>query len=116
MLKDGLGDGSANLRFSAATHFVDEYQCLLATTIQEGFHVLQVRTVGAQVVLKRLLVADVNKDAAEHAHVRVAIQRGQDAALHHVLHDTHSLEAHTLATSVWTRDEQDALLGIQFDV
>ena len=69
LLKNRLGNGTANLGLGTATHLVDEYQGLPATFRQEQFHVLQVAAIGTQVILNALLIADVNEDVVKQPHV-----------------------------------------------
>ena len=71
---------------------------------------------GAEVVLNGLLVANVDEDMLEQAHVGGALHGDEESALHHVLQETHALEAYGLAAGVGTGDEQDALVGFQGDV
>ena len=111
-----LSDSTANLRLGAATHLIDEDERLLASLGQEQFHILQVAAVGAQVVLDALLVTDVDENIAEQSHVGIVTQRGQQAALHHVLHHTHRLEAHRLAAGIGPRNDQDAVFFVQIDI
>ena len=77
------------------------------------FHILQVRGVCAEVVLKRLLVADVNEYAVENAELRRFAARDKQSALQHILYQAHGFETHRLAAGIGTRDNQYALVTIE---
>lgn len=76
----------------------------------------QVRTVGAQVVVDRLLVSDVDENTAEDSHLGVLRGRNQQAALHHVLQKAHSFEAHRLAARIRPRDNENVLLRGEYQI
>ena len=116
LFENGLRYRRTDLRFRAATKFIDKNQCFLATTAQKRLHILQVRTVCTQIVLNRLLVAYVHKHALEHAHMRVFVKRGQHATLHHILHHTHRFQAHRLTASVRSRNDEYAIFFGQLNI
>ncbi|OAV64228.1 hypothetical protein Barb6_03343 [Bacteroidales bacterium Barb6] len=60
-VKQGFGDGSANLRLRPAAELIDEEESRGVAVFYEKLHVRQVGTVRTQVVLNALLVAYVNK-------------------------------------------------------
>ena len=116
LLENGLCYGSANLRLGAAAKLINQHKCAVVAAAEKRLHVLQMRTVGAQVVFYRLLVANVDEYVAEYAHVRVAVKRRQNAALHHVLHHAHRFQAHALATGVGARYYENAVAAVKLDV
>ena len=65
--QDGFGYGAADLRFRAASEFVDEQKTGTTASFHHVFHVEQMAGIGTQVVLNALLVPDVDEDAAENA-------------------------------------------------
>ena len=65
--QDGFGYGAADLRFRAASEFVDEQKTGATASFHHVFHVEQMAGIGAQVVLYALLVPDIDKDTAENA-------------------------------------------------
>ena len=108
-LENRLCQRATYLRLGARTHLISQYQSLLRGVLQEEFHVAQMRRVGREVILYRLLVAYINIYITEYPHMRVLIHCGEHAALHHVLHHTHSLQTHRLTTGIRTGDYQYAL-------
>ncbi|MPN63912.1 hypothetical protein SDC9_211679 [bioreactor metagenome] len=60
-----FGNSPSDLRLGTATELIDQYHRLLIAIPKEELHVHQVRTVGAQVVLDTLLVANINKYMVE---------------------------------------------------
>ena len=109
-------DGSTYLGFGTASHLIDKDKRFIATLRQEQFHVLQVAAIGTQVVLDALLVTDVDKDISKDAHVGIVTQRGQQAALHHKLHNAHRLETHRLTAGIRSRNDQNTVLAVERDV
>ena len=89
LMQNGLSQGSTNLRLGAATELIDENERSVVGTIEHHLHIIEMRTVGAEVVFYRLLIADVDENASEHADVRIVVDRRQDATLRHILHHTH---------------------------
>ena len=79
-------------------------------------HVEQVRRVGRQVVVHRLLVADVDVDAAEDGQLGDLRGRDEVSALEHVLHDAGGLQADRLAAGVGARDDQNVLFAVKLHV
>ncbi len=65
--QDGFGYGAADLRFRAASEFVDEQKTGATASFHHVFHVEQMAGIGAQVVLYALFVPDVDEDATENA-------------------------------------------------
>ena len=76
---------------------------------KQGFHVLQVRGVGGEVVVDALLVADVDEDAAEEAALGGGAQWHGHAALQHVLYQSYGFETDGLAAGVGAGDDEDSL-------
>ena len=111
-----FGDRSADDRLGAGAEFVDQDQRTVVGMAQDVLHVQQVRTVGAQVVVDRLLVSDVDENTAEDSHLGVLRDRNQQAALHHVLQKAHSFEAHRLAARIRPRDNENVLLRGEYQI
>ena len=55
LAKDGFGEGAADLRFGAATEFVDEEEAARGAVFHHRLHVEQVGGVGGEIVLEALL-------------------------------------------------------------
>ena len=102
LLEHGLGYGSAYLGLGAGAELVDEQQRGAVGVAHHLLHVRQVARVRAEVVLYALLVAYVDEYVAEHARMRAFAHRYGQAALQHVLHEAHRLEAYRLAAGVGT--------------
>ena len=109
-------NGSAYLRLGAAAKFINQDERLFTTVSEEGFHILQMGAIGAQVVFYGLLVADIHHHTFEDAHVRIIVNGGEHAALHHILHHTHSFQAHRLATGIRTGNQEQAVFVIERDI
>ena len=65
LVQNSLGNGAAQHWLGSATKFVDEDERFFIAEFHKMLHVHQVRTVGAQVVFHRLLIANVDKKPAE---------------------------------------------------
>ena len=74
---------------------------------QEEPHVTQMRGISGEIILERLLVADVNKEIPEESHMGIIIDSGQQTTLHHILHDSHSLQTHRFTSGIRTGDYQN---------
>ena len=72
------------------------------------------RTVRTQVIFNGLLVAHVNEEIVEDAHLGSFVGRNEQTALQHILKKSYCLEAHRLTTSIRTGNNQYPLLGSQF--
>ena len=75
--EQGFGQRSAHKRFCTAAELVDKQQCTLVAVPNEVFHVRQMRTVGAQIVLDALLVADVEHEMLENPYLRTLAHRNR---------------------------------------
>ena len=69
-----------------------------------------------QRLLDALLVANVDKDAAEDAGTTRSFQWDEHAALQHVLQESHGLQTHRLSSGIGTRYDEYALLSGELDV
>ena len=116
LVEDGFGQCAADLRFGAAAKFVNQYQRARAAVAHHLLHVEQVAGIGAEVVFDTLLVADVDEEVVEDARCAVGMYGDGEAALQHILQQTHSFQTDRLAASVGSRDEKDALAIFQLDV
>ena len=74
------------------------------------------RAICAKVILKRLLVANIDENALEDAHVRIAIEWWQHTALHHILHRSHCLKTYRLSACVRAGNQKYSVLLIKGDV
>ena len=86
-----LGDGAARARLGAAAQLVQKEQRTIVGDGQQLFHILQMRRVGTQVVLYRLLVANVYHHPVEDAELGGLATWRQQSALQHILYQTHRL-------------------------
>ncbi len=66
-----LCDRAADLRLGSCSEFVNQDHRPIAAARQKGLHVAQMRRVGAEVVLYRLVVAYIDKYGIENAERRV---------------------------------------------
>ena len=114
--QDGLGNGSANLRFRTRAHFVDEQQGAGRSIPQEQFHVGQMGRIGREVVVDALLVADVNQDVVIDGAGGIVAHGNRQSALEHILHEAEGFETDALAACIGAGDEDDALSGIDGNV
>ena len=115
-LQHRFGNGTPRARLGATPQLVEQEEGALVGCFQQLFHVLQMRGVGAQVVVYGLLVADVDKDAVEDAKLRCLPTGHQHAALQHVLYQPHRFQAYRFATGIGARHYQDVGLVVQLDV
>ena len=106
-----FGDGAACGRFSAAAELVDQHERGGCGVREYLPHVLQMGTVRAQVVLQRLVVADVDEDAVKDHHLADLRRGDEHTPLEHILQQTYRLEAHRLASGVRSGYQQDVLLA-----
>ena len=106
--EQGFGQRTAHERFRAAAELVDKQQCTLVAVPNEVFHVRQMRTVGAQIVLDALLVADIDKQALEDSGFRLFVKRDRDAALKHVLQQPDRFQTDRFTTGVRAGNDQQA--------
>ncbi len=90
----GFGDGAAGCRLGAAAEFVDQHERRGGGVREDLPHVLKVGAVGTQVVLQRLVVADVDEDAVEDQHLAHFGRGDEHTPLEHILEQTYGLEAH----------------------
>ena len=67
--------------------------------------------IGAQVILQTLLVADVNEQAVEDAHLGILAYRYGQAALNHVLQQSGCLQANGFSPGVGAGDKQYAFVA-----
>ena len=74
----------------------------------EVFHVRQMRTVGAQIVLDALLVADIDKQTLEDSGFRLFVKRDQYAALKHVLQQADRFQTDRFTAGVRAGNDQQA--------
>src|SRR3712207_6191842 len=70
LLQYALGNGATYLWFGACTKLVDEDERACVGASHHVLHVQQMRGVGREVVLEALLVAYVDHDMLEDAHLR----------------------------------------------
>ena len=115
-VEERLGDRPADLGLGTATELVDQEDRALVAVLDEKFHVHQVGTVGTQVVLDALLVADIDEHPAEQARARAFVQGDQESALQHVLQEPDRFEADRLTAGVGAGDQQDPSLFRQLDI
>ena len=108
-----LGNSTTYLRLGTTAKLVNKQQRALVAITHTLLHVRKVRAIGTQVVLDRLFIAYIYKDAIEYTHVRVVVHRYKQSALHHVLQKPHRFEAHRLSTCIGTRYEQYAIFIIE---
>ena len=85
VFQNGFGNGSAQTWFGACSKFVNQKQCFSIGKVQKILHVGQVTAVRTEVIVKALLVADVNKQVLENTHRRAFEHRHQKPTLVHVL-------------------------------
>ena len=111
-----LGNGAARPWFGAPTQLVKQKEGALVSRFQQLFHILQMRSVCAQVVVYRLLVADVDEYIVEDAKLRCLTAGHQHTALQHVLYQPHRFQAHRLATRVRSRYYQYVGIVVQLYV
>ena len=115
-LEDRLGDGPADDRLGSRPELVDQHQRAARSARQHVLHVQQVRRIGRQVVVDRLLVADVDENALEDRQFRDLGDRNRKPALEHVLHDARGFQADRLAAGVGSRDDEDALATVELQI
>lgn len=89
-----LGQGTAEDRFGSRSKLINHHKRPVIGMPEHLLHVYKVGAVGAEVVLKTLFVADINKEFAEDTCLGTLSHRNGHAALQHVLYKSHSLEAH----------------------
>ena len=111
-----LCDRSSDLRLCAPSELVDEHQRSGSSVADDGLHVAQMRTVGRQIVLYRLVVADIHEDVGENAEMRIVVNRRKQSALQHVLQHSDRLQTHRLAARVGSRYHQQTRSGSQHNV
>ena len=109
-------DSPAGGRLGAAAEFVDEHQRLLSGADYDFLEILQVGAVGTEVVLQRLVVADVDEYVVENHEFRHFGGRHQHAPLEHVLQQSDRLEADRLSAGVRAGDDQDAFGAVQMEI
>ena len=100
-------------RISPAPHLIDQKQTSGIQVLQKIFHRLQLRSIGTQIIVNRLLIPDVNHDLIKDAKLRILPHRGQQAALNHVLQQADGLQTHRFAPGIRTGYHQDVLILIQ---
>ena len=83
--QDGFGNSASNLRFRTSTELVNQDEAPFVATLHHDFHVGQVRRVGTQIVFNRLLITNIDKDAAEYTGVTAFVQGNKHTALQHIL-------------------------------
>src|SRR5690606_6768023 len=113
--QDCLCYGPAKIRVGAGAHFVNEYERSFIGMAHEQVHVVQVAAVGTQVILYRLLVADVKKHAPEYTHEGVGMSRHQHTALQHILQQTHRFKTHGFTAGVRTAHQEHAIVLVKID-
>ena len=97
-----LGNGTAYLRLRSSTKFINENQTSSVALFHHNFHVRQVRRIGTQVVLYRLLITNVNKDTTENSRMAAFVHRNRQTTLQHILKQTNRFQTDRLSTGIWT--------------
>ena len=69
LFQNRFGNGPSDNRFGTGSEFVDQDQRTVVGMAQDILHVEQMRAVGTQIVVDRLLIPDINKDALENSHL-----------------------------------------------
>ena len=113
--EDRLGNGAAGRRLRAGAEFVDEHERVLVSVGEHIAHVREEGTVGTQVVLEVLVVADAHGNAVEDRKLGALGCGDEHAPLEHILEQSDRLQADGLAAGVGAGNQQDALLRAQRD-
>ena len=101
----GFGDGAAGRRLRTAAELIDQHERGGRGVREDLPHVLQMGTVCAQIVLQRLVIADVDEDAVEDHQLAHLGCRNEHTPLEHVLEQTDRLETNRLAAGIRTGNE-----------
>ena len=111
-----LGNRPADDRLGARPELVDQHQGPRRGSGKHVLHVEQVGGVGREVVVDRLLVADVDAEALEDGQLGDLRRRDREPALEHVLDDAGGLQADGFPAGIGTRNDEDVLAAVQLQV
>ena len=111
-----LGNGAADRRLGSRTELVDQHQRAVGGSGQHVLHVAQVRRIGRQIVVDRLLVADIDADRPENGQLRDLRRRHGITALEEILHKPRRLQADRLAAGIGSRNHEDALVPVEHKI
>ena len=81
----GFGNSTSDLRLCTSTELVNQDEAPFVAALHHDFHVGQVRRVGTQIIFNRLLITNIDKDAAEYTGMTTFVQGNQHTALQHIL-------------------------------
>ena len=108
--KHSFGYWTTNHRFGTCTKLVNQQECLCIGITHKMFHITQVRWIGREVILNRLLITYINQELFEKAHLAGLAHRHWQTALQHILQHRYSLQAHRLTTRVRATNNQYSVI------
>ena len=82
------------------TELVNQDEAPFVTALHHDFHIGQVRRVGTQIIFNRLLITNIDKDAAEYTGMTTFVQGNQHTALQHILQQTDCFQTDGLTSGI----------------
>jgi hypothetical protein len=101
---------SALFRIGGRAQLVEQHQRLRGGMVRDEIDVGDVRGKRRQVLLDRLVIADVGKDRVEDGQLG-AVGRNRDARLRHQGQQSDGLQPYRLAAGVGAADDELAMFG-----
>ncbi len=111
---NGHGQRRALFGIGRRTQLVEQHQRMRGRLVRDEIDVGDVRRKGREVLLDRLVVADVGEHRIEDRQLG-ALGRDRNARLRHQRQQTNGLQRHGLAAGVGTADDDLAMLAVELD-
>ena len=111
--EDDLGKGASQIGVAAAAQLIDKETGSSTGILHEVLHVLQMRTIGAQLEFEALRIADMDHQLLEDAHFAIGMDRHQQSALQHQLQQPNRLQRHRFSAGIGAGDDEDAGLIVE---
>ena len=109
----GFGNSTSDLRLRTSTELVNQDEAPFVTALHHDFHIGQVRRVGTQIIFNRLLITNIDKDAAEYTGMTTFVQGNQHTALQHILQQTDCFQTDGLTSGIRSGYNKDTLFLIE---
>src|SRR5208282_2012174 len=114
MLGDGNGQRSALFGIGSRAKFVKQHQRIRSRSARDGIDIRDMRRKGREILLDRLIVADIGQNGVENRHVGAG--RGNwNARLRHQSEQAERFQGDSLAPGVGTGDDELAAFAFKFD-
>src|SRR5690554_2706458 len=97
---NGFSDGTSQHRLCTGTEFINQDKGIFIAVSDKIFHVEKMGTIGAQIVIKRLLIANINKYPVEYTGFTSFVNRNKQSTLQHILQKTNRSQADRFASGV----------------